>query len=80
MPMTQKDEEMAMISDLVLGYREGRFGEIIQAISIMKVKAINYEKNLQVEMLFEACDEISQLIEGIRADYKDEIKEQDNEQ
>jgi len=76
MTMTYQDEEMAVISELVLGCREGKFGEIVQAISTMKVKAINYEKNLHVEMLFEACDEISQLVEDIRSDYRDEIKEQ----
>ena len=73
--MTYQDEEMAIISEIVLGYREGKFGEIVKAISTMKVKAINYEKNLNVEMLFEACDEISQLVEDIRSDYRDELEQ-----
>lgn len=68
MPMTKQDEEMAIISELVLGYREGKFPEIIQAIASIKCKAIKHEQNKQVELLFEACSEISGLVEDIRGD------------
>ena len=68
MPMTKQDDELATISELVLGYREGRFPDIVQAIAKFKSAAIKHEQNKQVELLFEACDEISQLVEDIRGD------------
>ena len=68
MPMTDQDEEMAIISEMVLGYREGRFPEIIQGIANFKSKAIKFEQNKQVELLFEACSELSELVESIRSD------------
>jgi hypothetical protein len=68
MPMNKQDEEMAIISELVLGYREGLFSEVVQAIASIKLKAIKHEQNERVELLFEACGEISQLVEDIRGD------------
>lgn len=69
-------DEMATISELVIGCREGSFGEIVQAISRLKCQAIKHEENKQVELLFEACSELSELVESIRFDVNSEEKEQ----
>lgn len=69
--MTKRSEPMedgellAVISELVLGYREGKSGDILQAIARLKTKAMNYELNSKVADLAGAIDELHALKEEI---------------
>lgn len=58
-------EEINTISELVLGYREGSYPEIIQAISRIKVTASKHIKNKKVEDLYSLIDDLTELKESI---------------
>jgi len=62
--------QMNHISDLVVGHCGGSFGEIIQGIADLKVKAFKHEQNKNVEKLFSLIDDLSDtkqdVYDGIR--------------
>lgn len=62
------DELIAMISQMVLGYREGKPGDIIQAVASLKSKAHKHEQNINVEKLFGFIDDLAEkkaeILEG----------------
>ena len=60
------DELIAMISERVLGYREGANSAILQAVVQMKVKAMKHEQNTQVESLFEMIEELYEVADDIK--------------
>ena len=61
-------EQMNVISELLLGYREGSYPEIIQSIAHFKTKAYKHEMNEKVEELFNLIDELSDTKDNILAD------------
>jgi uncharacterized protein (DUF1015 family) len=64
----QLAEEMNQISELLIGYRGGRFSEIIQAIAKYKTKSYKHEKNQKVEKLFDLIDDLAAIKEIIIED------------
>jgi len=55
------DDLLATISELVLGYREGKAGDIISEIARIKTKATQHEANQKVQDLFGAIDDLCDL-------------------
>jgi len=55
------DDLLATISELVLGYREGKPGDILAAIARFKSKSMKHEANQNVQDLFSAIDDLSDL-------------------
>lgn len=58
-------EQVNVISELVLGYREGTFPQIIQEIAKLKVKAGKHKANENVELLFSLIDDLSEIKDSI---------------
>lgn len=61
-------ELLAVVSELVLGYREGGSGDIIQAIAGMKDKAMKYEASEQIDKLLELIDDLAETKDAILQD------------
>ena len=59
------DKVLEVISEMVLGYREGPCGDIIAAVAGLKVKAARYEANKQLDSLLSKIDELSELKDDI---------------
>ena len=59
-------ELLAIISEMVLGYREGKSGELIQAIAVLKKTQYRYNEVKGVHELFEKCLELGDLAAELR--------------
>lgn len=61
-------ELLAILSELLLGYREGKTYDMIHAVVGLKRKAHNYEINKQLDDLVEKIDELYALKDEIMSD------------
>ena len=59
-------ELLAIISEMVLGYREGKSAELIQAIAVLKKTQYRYNEVKGVHELFEKCLELGDLAAELR--------------
>jgi len=61
----QDEELLAILSEIILGYKEGLSTDMITAVSAMKAKAMKFEANENIDQLLEAIDDLSQIKDDI---------------
>jgi hypothetical protein len=65
--LNKVSEQINDISELLLGYREGSFIDIMREIKTLKEQSVKFSQNKNVEKLFSLVDELSSLKEDIEA-------------
>lgn len=65
--LNKVSEQINDISELLLGYREGSFTDIMREIKTLKEQSVKLSQNNNVEKLFSLIDELSSLKEDIEA-------------
>lgn len=58
-------ELLAVLSEIILGYREGVSVDIINAVTAMKIKAMKFEANENIDNLLDAIDDLAVIKQDI---------------